>query len=110
MSFCWDRGHIEKSISSGNFGPESSFKQPPLDDILWPSDSIFIHIPSLPAFYWPWQTRLPNVKIQPPSKDTCNKCHLLKLHVTDDRVNENIKSFQEDDKSESDSDSDAETT
>ena len=52
---------------------------------------------------------LPNVKFRLPSEDTCNECCLLKSLLRGDRVNKNIKSFQEDDQSKSYNDSKAET-
>ena len=69
-----------KSYSDGSYDPVSEFKLRERDDeengamALWPEGSELIFVCSWTLFLQIWKAYLPNLKIKPPSLDTCNLC------------------------------------
>ena len=79
--FCYQNGWEIKSFSDGSYPPVDQFPMRKNDDdengpelALWPEGSEPLSVCSWHSFLRIWKQYLPNLKIKPPSLDTCNLC------------------------------------
>lgn len=80
-TFCYQSGWEIKSFSDGSYPPLDQFPLRKNDDnengqelALWPEGSEPLSVCSWHTFLRIWKQYLPNLKIKPPSLDTCNLC------------------------------------
>lgn len=94
--FCFTLGWEVKSASDGSYPPISDFKKrrPDRTSIrnetfsTWPEGTESIPVCSWHTFLRIWKTYLPNLKIRPPSLDTCDLCNEYAKYISTIRPTE----------------------
>ena len=88
--FCFTLGWEVKSASDGSYPPLSDFKKRVPDNTqiddetysIWPEGTESIPVCSWHTFLRIWKTYLPNLKIRPPSLDTCDLCNEYAKYIS----------------------------
>ena len=94
-TFCFQNGYKVKAFSDGSYVPVSEYKLRNHDDgemALWPVGSEPQLVCSWPSFLRIWKAYLPNLKIKPPSLDTCNLCNEYAKYMIAKKKSSNYKS------------------
>ena len=88
-TFCYESGWVAKLHSDGLYPHLDNFPLRKNDDdvngpelALWPEGSDALTICSWRLFLRIWKQYLPNLKIKPPSLDTCNLCDEYSKYMT----------------------------